>query len=195
MTLSETAGSRFFVGWTPERVVILKKLIGRSLSAAEIACELGGITRNAVIGKVLRLGLELPGRRIALTPEQIEARREAKMAKRRARRSKYGHQNVVRAVKEVRQRERLSSAERKQQQLDNHAIALQRRDKIAFMAANELTDLPPEDAAAAVTFDGLTGNNCRWPIGDPRSLETIKFCGKGIAKGPYCAHHHRTAHQ
>src|SRR5579883_491142 len=43
--------------WTDERVENLKKLWGEGLSASQIAAELGGITRNAVIGKVHRLGL------------------------------------------------------------------------------------------------------------------------------------------
>jgi len=43
--------------WTDERVEQLKKLWADGLSASQIAGELGGITRNAVIGKVHRLGL------------------------------------------------------------------------------------------------------------------------------------------
>jgi GcrA cell cycle regulator len=45
------------MSWTDERVDLLKKLWSDGLSASQIAAELGGITRNAVIGKVHRLGL------------------------------------------------------------------------------------------------------------------------------------------
>ena len=45
------------MSWTDERVKLLKKLWSDGLSASQIAAELGGITRNAVIGKVHRLGL------------------------------------------------------------------------------------------------------------------------------------------
>jgi GcrA cell cycle regulator len=45
------------MAWTDERVEILKKLWSEGLSASQIAGRLGGITRNAVIGKVHRLGL------------------------------------------------------------------------------------------------------------------------------------------
>jgi GcrA cell cycle regulator len=45
------------MSWTDERVEQLKKLWADGLSASQIAAELGGITRNAVIGKVHRLGL------------------------------------------------------------------------------------------------------------------------------------------
>ena len=44
-------------GWTEERVASLKKLWLEGLSASQIAKQLGGVTRNAVIGKVHRLGL------------------------------------------------------------------------------------------------------------------------------------------
>lgn len=45
------------MSWTDERVAILKKLWGEGKTAAEIASELGGVTRNAVIGKAHRLKL------------------------------------------------------------------------------------------------------------------------------------------
>jgi GcrA cell cycle regulator len=45
------------IGWTDDRVEQLKKLWEAGLSASQIAAELGSITRNAVIGKVHRLGL------------------------------------------------------------------------------------------------------------------------------------------
>jgi GcrA cell cycle regulator len=45
------------MGWTDERVEMLKRLWLDGLSASQIAKQLGGVTRNAVIGKVHRLGL------------------------------------------------------------------------------------------------------------------------------------------
>jgi GcrA cell cycle regulator len=45
------------MAWTDERVELLKKLWAEGLSASQIAARLGGVTRNAVIGKVHRLGL------------------------------------------------------------------------------------------------------------------------------------------
>ena len=45
------------MGWTDERVELLKQLWSEGLSASQIARQLGGVTRNAVIGKVHRLGL------------------------------------------------------------------------------------------------------------------------------------------
>lgn len=46
------------MSWTDSRVELLKKLWQDGLSASQISAQLGGVTRNAVIGKVHRLGLD-----------------------------------------------------------------------------------------------------------------------------------------
>lgn len=56
------------IGWTDERVVTLKRLWLEGLSASQIQRQLGGVTRNAVIGKVHRLGLS--GRATPSKPRQ-----------------------------------------------------------------------------------------------------------------------------
>jgi GcrA cell cycle regulator len=66
------------MSWTDERVETLKRLWAEGFSASQIASELGNITRNAVIGKVHRLGLS--GRAKAATagaPRQRKARAHA----------------------------------------------------------------------------------------------------------------------
>jgi GcrA cell cycle regulator len=49
--------SNIMLTWSDDRVESLKKLWEAGLSCSQIAAELGGVTRNAVIGKVHRLGL------------------------------------------------------------------------------------------------------------------------------------------
>jgi GcrA cell cycle regulator len=61
------------MSWTDERVELLKKLWADGLSASQIASELGSVTRNAVIGKVHRLGLS--GRAKSLMPSAPRARK------------------------------------------------------------------------------------------------------------------------
>jgi GcrA cell cycle regulator len=46
--------------WSPERVALLRNFVGAGLTCSQIAAEIG-VTRNAVIGKIHRLGLG-PGR-------------------------------------------------------------------------------------------------------------------------------------
>ncbi|MET0376901.1 MAG: GcrA family cell cycle regulator, partial [Rhizorhabdus sp.] len=46
------------MSWTDERIDQLKRLWGQGMTASQIADDLGGVSRNAVIGKAHRLGLE-----------------------------------------------------------------------------------------------------------------------------------------
>jgi len=63
------------MAWNDERVELLKKLWADGLSASQIAGRLGGVTRNAVIGKVHRLGLS--GR---ATTSRMKSHRPARAA-------------------------------------------------------------------------------------------------------------------
>src|SRR5215472_3967995 len=77
------------MGWTDERVELLKKLWQDGLSASQIAKQLGGVTRNAVIGKVHRLGLSgraapsKPARPQFKTPRPVRVAPQAPSAPRR----------------------------------------------------------------------------------------------------------------
>jgi GcrA cell cycle regulator len=61
------------MGWTDERVEQLKGLWSEGLSASQIARALGGVSRNAVIGKVHRLGLA--GRAVPARSERPRTQR------------------------------------------------------------------------------------------------------------------------
>ena len=65
--------------WTDERVELLKKLWAEGLSASQIAAELGGVTRNAVIGKVHRLGLSGRAKSPSSTVPRVRKARPAAM--------------------------------------------------------------------------------------------------------------------
>ncbi len=73
------------MAWTDDRVELLKTLWAEGLSAAQIANKMGGVTRNAVIGKVHRLGLS--GRATPAKPQRgctpSQERREASAPKAR----------------------------------------------------------------------------------------------------------------
>ena len=71
--------------WNDDRVELLKKLWAEGLSASQIAGRLGGVTRNAVIGKVHRLGLS--GR--ATTSRMKSHRPRPRAAAKRMARSRY----------------------------------------------------------------------------------------------------------
>ena len=73
------------MAWTDERVELLKKLWGEGLSASQIAGRLGSVTRNAVIGKVHRLGLS--GR--ATTSRMKSHRARPRMASKRMAKARF----------------------------------------------------------------------------------------------------------
>lgn len=56
------------MAWNDDRVELLKKFWSEGLSASQIASKMGGVTRNAVIGKVHRLGLS--GRATPAKPQR-----------------------------------------------------------------------------------------------------------------------------
>jgi GcrA cell cycle regulator len=60
------------MSWTDERVATLTKLWADGLSASQIAAELGGVTRNAVIGKVHRLGLSGRAKSASSAPKRAK---------------------------------------------------------------------------------------------------------------------------
>lgn len=67
------------MSWTDERIETLKKLWADGLSASQIAAELGGLSRNAVIGKVHRLGLAGRAKGSSASPRPRKARTSQQM--------------------------------------------------------------------------------------------------------------------
>jgi len=73
--------------WTTERITNLKKLWTLGQPASAIATILGNVTRNAILGKVHRLGLSTPSTastRASATSTQRRSRRQSSSAKTRA---------------------------------------------------------------------------------------------------------------
>lgn len=64
------------MSWTDDRVATLTKLWADGLSASQIAAELGGVTRNAVIGKVHRLGLSGRAKPASSNPKRVKRARQ-----------------------------------------------------------------------------------------------------------------------
>lgn len=157
------------LGWNEERVELLKKLWSEGLSASQIAGRLGEVTRNAVIGKVHRLGLS--GR--ATTSRMKSHRPRARAA----------------AAANVKQR----MAKARFATNGNPLVRqLYQPDAEPFIPAVEELVIPLKERK---TIQTLTECSCRWPIGDPQMAD-FHFCGKGKVTGlPYCEFHARRAFQ
>jgi len=67
------------LGWTDERIAQLKKLWAEGYSASQIAYRLRGVSRNAVIGKLHRLGVG--GRQTPSRPIRVAHIRKPRMKK------------------------------------------------------------------------------------------------------------------
>lgn len=164
--------------WTDERVELLKKLWNDGLSASQIAGELGSVTRNAVIGKVHRLGLsgraKNPGS-AAPRPRKPTTRPPAHpMASPAATSGGMTRGNTALAPQFVPEIEAEPEAE--------HVPA----------APAEEVVIPFSER---VTIMDLREYMCRWPMGDPTSPE-FRFCGgRSLTGMPYCGYHARIAYQ
>jgi GcrA cell cycle regulator len=158
------------VTWTDERVELLKKLWSDGLSASQIAAELGNVTRNAVIGKVHRLGLSGRAKdKAASTPQRPRKASRAPSAP--APITPVSRSNVVIAPLP-------------------HPAALE--EKGTEVLADEDMAIPMSER---VTIMDLRESMCRWPMGDPTKPE-FRFCGaRSITGLPYCNHHARIAYQ
>ena len=175
------------MGWTDERVETLKKLWLDGLSASQIAKHLGGVTRNAVIGKVHRLGLS--GRAAPSQPAHpvFKAPRPARPAPgsvptaRRAAAAVAEEKAVVAAVSQA--------AKPAAAPVTAHVLAA------AVEALVESRAVARVEERGVATVLTLGARMCKWPIGDPSSDE-FTFCGRRNSDdGPYCQDHARVAYQ
>lgn len=173
--------------WTDERVTLLKKLWMEGLSASQIAAELsGGVTRNAVIGKVHRLKLSARAK-----PANVAPRPKAPRASAPRRPSSGTASATPRANLGAVTQRRLPSAPvigatalKIESDLDVEAVV-----EVQTRAA-ELY-IPPEERISLLQ---LSEKTCKWPIGDPMSSE-FHFCGRSSEEGkPYCEFHSRRAY-
>lgn len=158
------------MSWTDERVELLKKFWSEGLSASQIAGRLGSVTRNAVIGKVHRLGLS--GR---ATTSRMKTLRP---------RTRIANSNVNANAKRP-QKPRFA-------QQGNPAVRALYLDAEAYVPPAEEIEIPMAERKSIQT---LTECNCRWPIGDPQAAD-FHFCGRNkVPLLPYCEAHARRAYQ
>ena len=155
--------------WTDERVELLKKLWADGLSASQIASELGNVTRNAVIGKVHRLGLSGRAKDKAAPAAPQRPRKAARAPSAPAPIAPQPEINVVSAP-----------------------IPLQPVMEESEVLAEDDMAVPMSER---VTIMDLRESMCRWAMGDPTKPE-FRFCGaRSITGLPYCTHHARIAYQ
>lgn len=75
VTEADLAQARREKGWTETRTRVALALFNGGLSMSEVAAEIGGVTRNAVIGRIHRSGLSEDNRKASRAAGQARARR------------------------------------------------------------------------------------------------------------------------
>ncbi|WP_342076329.1 GcrA family cell cycle regulator [Yoonia sp. SS1-5] len=185
------------MSWTDERVETLKKMWGEGQSASQIAKELGGVTRNAVIGKVHRLGLSNRAGSGGATAKAAPKEKPAAAAKPAPKPTPKAKPAPVPAVKE-------------EPELDENGIPISAARRAIIPAGQPLPPQPSaneispealakvnevEKTAKKISLMELTEKTCKWPVGDP-ATEDFWFCGLAVKQGkPYCEAHVGVAFQ
>ncbi|MGV3490970.1 MAG: GcrA family cell cycle regulator [Devosia sp.] len=180
------------MGWTEERVELLKKLWLEGLSASQIAGVLGeGVTRNAVIGKVHRLKLSGRAKPATSAPRVRSAPRPA--ARRVSSPAATSRSSGLGSV--MKTRNTMSSGGAAVASAIQGATALKMDEQFAveMEMAPQVQELfiPVEQR---LTLLQLSEQTCKWPIGDPLTPD-FYFCGQHSDDGkPYCDFHSRRAY-
>jgi GcrA cell cycle regulator len=183
------------MSWTDERVEFLKTMWSEGKSASQIAKELGGVTRNAVIGKVHRLGLSNRVGGADRPEDEIE----------------------VSAFAEAPAPEPVPEPQAEQPQAAGAGAAA--RPAVREPAAPAVRakpagqPMPPQPPGSEISPEALANlaevakkarrltlmqlseRTCKWPVGDP-ATDDFWFCGLQTVPGkPYCETHVAVAFQ
>ena len=152
--------------WSSELIEQMTRHFHAGLSCSQIAGEIG-VTRNAVIGKMHRLGLTRPRE---LATAQMEHRRAARLAR-------------AKSPKNWRpKRSRVSIS-------DQHEMLAE-----AFPASEPVEQIPIFNGCGCTLLE-LGQAQCRWPISTPGAADFC-FCGNEPVQGlPYCPGHARMAYR
>ncbi|KPQ08165.1 MAG: autonomous glycyl radical cofactor GrcA [Rhodobacteraceae bacterium HLUCCA12] len=203
------------MSWTDERVELLKKMWTEGKSASQIAKELGSVTRNAVIGKVHRLGLSSRGSDAgnsappaSETPAPAAPAAEAPRAKAPATEARRAAEPET---PEASPADPVTDENAAPDDKAGASVVPMPGGRRPIVPAGQ--PLPPQPSANEISPEALanvreieksarklslmelTERTCKWPIGDP-ATEEFWFCGlPAVAGKPYCEAHVSVAFQ
>ena len=200
------------MSWTEERIERLKKMWHDGATASQIAEELGGVSRNAVIGKAHRLGLEQ--RPSPVKPgEEKEAKKSAPASARprpprksapKSDAAKAAPAAATPAARSVCSRaapaQRLSPQELQYRSIGPGGFIRQgpgeQQAPIPPAPPRRLVPAKPSpEVADKTSLLDLNDRICKWPIGHPGEPD-FHFCGEQANPGfPYCVEHCGVAYQ
>lgn len=209
------------MSWTDERINQLKTMWEKGLTASQIAEELGGVSRNAVIGKAHRLGLKS---RPSPVKSADAKKKAAPAAPKAAPAPKAAKPSAPRPAPEPRERiERAptpaaTAAPAPPVGENSQPFPTGRSDMPRIVSVGpggflrqgpgeQQAPIPPApprrlvpakpspEIADKTSLLDLTDRICKWPMGHPGEPD-FHFCGEGVNPGfPYCVEHCGRAYQ
>ena len=208
------------MSWTDERIGRLKTMWAGGSTASQIAEDLGGVSRNAVIGKAHRLGLESrpspvkAGEEKAKKPKPAPAPKVAKPAPAPAPKpapAPAGPGTAPRMTAAENQRAAAASPHPSPpKQPEPGTIQYRSVGPGGFIRQGPGDQQPPippapprrlvpakpsAEVANKTSLLELNDRVCRWPMGHPGEPD-FHFCGKSSNPGyPYCVDHCGVAYQ
>ena len=205
------------MSWTDERIATLTKMWESGATASQIADELGGVSRNAVIGKAHRLGLKArpsPVKANEPKPEPRAKGAEAKgAAKAPAGRPKAAEPEVEDDIDDIGDEQAPPASATPSQPLPKPVQDMPRVVSVGpggFLRqgpGDQQAPIPPApprrlvpakpsaEVADKTSLLDLNDRVCRWPMGHPGEPD-FHFCGEKVNPGfPYCVEHCGRAYQ
>ena len=199
------------MSWTDDRIATLKKMWQQGKSASEIAEKLGGVTRNAVIGKAHRLGLSgrpSPIKKVVkkgastaapsaaakkTTPAKATAPAKTKAAAPAGKAAAAAPAAAAPSTKKAAAEAPATRAPLPPRQTISVGAGPGKPPEIIQLAA--LANATSRADGKIVSILELTERICRWPVGDPKEAN-FGYCGAEAFEGhPYCAEHVAIAFQ
>jgi GcrA cell cycle regulator len=188
------------MSWTEERIERLKKMWKDGATASQIADELGGVSRNAVIGKAHRLGLEQrpsPVKHEEREKKAAPAPAAAKVSPRAD--TSVGVQPTIAPAARPAPSPR-SGPEMQYRSIGPGGFIRQgpgeQQAPIPPAPPRRLVPAKPSpEVADKTSLLDLNDRICKWPIGHPGEPD-FHFCGEQANPGfPYCVQHCGVAYQ
>lgn len=197
------------MSWTEERIESLKKMWDSGMTATQIAEELGGVSRNAVIGKAHRLGL--PARPSPVKPNAVEAKPAPEAPKPRpVERVEPRPAPAPVAAAPAPEPAAADSAPAAAPTPRADGPVLRSVGPGGFVRQNPGEQTPPiapapprrlvpakpgKEIEGKTTLLDLNDRICKWPLGHPGEPD-FHFCGEKVNPGfPYCVDHCGHAYQ
>ena len=201
-------------GWDSGMLKKLKALVGKGLSTSEMGKKLG-MSKNAVVGKLNRLGWNAkaaetaPARKTAKADgakKAVVKKSEPKVAPKKTAKKVAPVKPVAKKVVDKKSDKAKKTAEVKTVKTTVKAEKNAKKEKVVETAEKTVIKTASKKTKKDLTLHelliqhalqmaNLKPNQCRWPIGDPDS-DSFHFCGETVFAGkPYCYEHCRQAYQ